>query len=451
MHHPSSFTRRRLLTAGAALAAALTPIGRALAKEGGAVDGGALLKPGSPDDQSAALMQALAQARAQGKPLYLPEGIYRVAKVALPSGARILGAGPGTRLVHARPGPMVVAENGADMLLADMTLDGDHRQLGEGEALLNGNNATIELRNCGFLDSGGHGVVLEACGGRVVNCVIEGARFSGLFARNSTGLSVEGNVLRECANNGILIWRSQNGDDGSIVRGNRIEDIRADGGGSGQNGNGVNVFRAGGVIVSDNVMRNCAFTAVRANATENVQIIGNSIRKMGEVAIFVEFGFSGAVVSGNMIDRAATGISMTNFNEGGRLAACSGNLVRDLFRRPDPESGVETYGVGIAAEADAAVTGNVIEGAAFAGLMLGYGPYLRDVTASGNLIRESAYGVAVSVAPGAGAAVIRGNTIAKAEKGAIVGHAWDKAVTADLAREGARAYGNLTIEGNVVQ
>ena len=120
-------------------------------------------------------------------------------------------------------------------------------------------------------------------------------------------------------------------------------------------------------------------------------------------------------------------------------AACS-----RLPRGDDP-----LVGSGIGAEADIAITGNVIENAQ-QGLELGWGEYLRDVAATGNIIRRCPVGVAVTVVEGAGGAVISGNLIAGAEKGAILGKRWEEVVTGDLAVEGAEAYPHLTIEGNRV-
>jgi len=68
-------------------------------------------------------------------------------------------------------------------------------------------------------------------------------------------------------------------------------------------------------------------------------------------------------------------------------------------------------GFGISVEADVIATGNIIENCAYAGLKLGFGPYLRNVTASANTIRRSPYGILVSVAPGAGRAAIIDNRI----------------------------------------
>ena len=64
------------------------------------------------------------------------------------------------------------------------------------------------------------------------------------------------------------------------------------------------------------------------------------------------------MIANNLVDKAAMGISVTNFKQGGRLAVVQGNLVRNLFIRKD----VDSRGIGIAVEADSVVSGNVIEG-----------------------------------------------------------------------------------------
>ena len=104
----------------------------------------------------------------------------------------------------------------------------------------------------------------------------------------------------------------------------------------------------------------------------NIQIEGNSIISAREVAIYAEFGFEGAVIANNTVDGAAIGISVVNFNEGGRLATVQGNLIRNLkAKRPAGTDPGDSAGVGICVEADAAVTGNVVEGAPGAGISVG--------------------------------------------------------------------------------
>ena len=58
--------------------------------------------------------------------------------------------------------------------------------------------------------------------------------------------------------------------------------------------------------------------------------------------------------------------------------------------------------IGIYVEADALVTGNVIENAPSFGIVAGWGKYLRDVAISGNVIRRAFVGIGISVTPGAG-------------------------------------------------
>ena len=96
------------------------------------------------------------------------------------------------------------------------------------------------------------------------------------------------------------------------------------------------------------------------------------------------------------------------------------------------------------------MTGNVIENAPSVGISVGFGQHLRDVTVTGNVVRTVGIGIAVSVAPGAGAAVIADNLISGAKQGAIVGMEWKKPV-GDLARDGAARYAQLAINGNRVR
>ena len=114
----------------------------------------------------------------------------------------------------------------------------------------------------------------------------------------------------------------------------------------------------------------------------------------------------------------------------------------------DPNDG---NGIGIGVEADAAVTGNVIENAPTAGISVGWGQYLRDVSVTGNVVRSAGVGIAVSVTPGAGSAVIADNLISGTKNGAIVGMDQRRTMTGDLARDGAARYAQLAINGNRVR
>ena len=67
----------------------------------------------------------------------------------------------------------------------------------------------------------------------------------------------------------------------------------------------------------------------------------------------------GVTVCNGAIEGGAAGISMTNFDRNGRLSICKGNIVRNLAKGSLTNPGVVPYG--IAAEADAAIVGNIVE------------------------------------------------------------------------------------------
>ena len=221
-------------------------------------------------------------------------------------------------------------------------------------------------------------------------------------------------------------------------------------GGTGQNGNGINVFRADKVVVSGNIVSDCAFSAIRANSASNLQIAGNTCSRSGETALYAEFAFEGAVISNNIVDGAANGISIVNFDQGGRAAVCSGNLVRNLSTTGPYPADAPGFGVGISVEADTSVTGNMVDNAPLYGIKIGWGPYMRNVVATGNVIRAAPTGIAVTVVDGAGPAVISDNVISGASEGAVVGYRWTEAVTGDMASEGSSGYAHLTVERNHV-
>jgi uncharacterized secreted repeat protein (TIGR03808 family) len=153
------------------------------------------------------------------------------------------------------------------------------------------------------------------------------------------------------------------------------------------------------VLVANNRIDACAFSAVRNNSGSNIQIVSNNCTRAGEVALYSEFAMQGSVIANNLVDDAATGISITNFNDGGRLAVCQGNLVRNLRLYDHP---VDKRGTGISVEADTVVSANVIENAPTAGIWIGWGKYQRNVSASANVMRNCAIGIAAQVAAGRG-------------------------------------------------
>ncbi len=199
-----------------------------------------------------------------------------------------------------------------------------------------------------------------------------------------------------------------------------------------------------------NVIRRAAFTAVRNNGGGNVVIAGNNVAACGEVALYAEFGFDGVSISAMWDGRARLGIVSTNFGPRRSHRSISGNVLRNM-RAGRHADGTQGGGTGIMAEGDAAISGNIVDKADTAGLQLGWGPSLRDVTATGNTLRDCAIGVQISVAPGAGNAAVIGNTIAGAKRQAIVGMQWHKVATGDLAVTGAKDWPAIRLAENVIR
>ncbi|CDZ53554.1 TIGR03808 family TAT-translocated repetitive protein [Neorhizobium galegae] len=454
-------SRRAALTmiAGAAAAGTLPP--RVFsAQQGfpsvdlrGSIDAGAHgVTPDGGDKQNRKLAEIIAKAARQNMPVFLPPGNYPVSNLNLPEGTRITGVPGASRLVYFGDGRMLTADGVRRIELSNIVIDGASRRLDDQSAALVHMRGVgeIVIDNCEVIGARKTAVQFERCGGRIERSRISGAAEYGLYAVESTGLSVTGNTVFDCGNGGILIHRWTKGADGTIVSGNRISRIGATHGGTGQYGNAINLFRADNVMVTGNQISQSAFSAIRANSASNAQIANNTCLASGETAIYAEFAFEGAMVSGNIIDGAANGISVVNFNEGGRLATVANNIVRNLKSTGPYVLDEAIFGVGISVEADTAVTGNVIENVPLWGMALGFGPYLRNVLVSNNIVRQAKVGCAVTVVEGAGSALISGNLFEAVKDGAVIGHRWKTPSTAELGRGDGQAQGfkHLTIENN---
>lgn len=410
------------------------------------------LIPGAFDDQSKAFANMLRKASDTDMPVFMPPGVYVVSNLTLPRRVRLTGVPGATRIVYGGDGHLFLAETSELVHLTGITFDGANRWIGDhAQGLLDFRRLPeLAIDACRIIGSGKNALALERVGGRIERTVISGAADAGIYTVEGSRLAILANTVSDCANGGILVHRWQAADDGTIVSGNRVERIAARNGGTGQFGNGINLFRANNVMVSNNVISDCAFSAIRANSASNFQAQGNSCVRSGETAIYTEFAFEGSIISGNIVDVAANGISMVNFNEGGRMVVCSGNLVRNLSLQGPYPADAPGFGVGITAEADCAITGNVIENAPRYGMHLGWGAFMRNLVATGNVVREARTGIAVSVVDGAGSAVVSDNIIDGTPNGAVVGYEWTKPVTGDLAVDGAGDHVNLVVERNRV-
>lgn len=404
------------------------------------------LQPNSKNIQTKALQKAIDRASLEGKKLVLPGGVYKTGPLTMRAGLHIEGVAGSTILQFSAGEGLMFGRDISNLTFSHLIFDGASRAFSnkDVDALIQLERVkNFSIAHCVIKDSLKSGISLYDTSGEVVHSQISECGVSGLFTLNSEGLEISHNNIQSCGNNGILVWRSEKGYDGTIVTNNHIKNIEARAGGTGQNGNGVNIFRAAHVVVSNNVITECTFSAVRNNGGDNVQILNNSCSQLGEVALYSEFKFEGAVINNNLIDGAHVGISITNFNEGGRLATATGNLIRNIKKR----KGVPA--IGIAVEADTLVSGNVIESVEGAGIGIGWQQFLRQVTANNNLIRDVEIGIGVSTHNDAGFALIATNMIYGAKQGGIRAMDEHKPFGPDLTKSSAEAFRNLAIYGNV--
>jgi uncharacterized secreted repeat protein (TIGR03808 family) len=450
--------RRHLIGASAAFAGALAmpasgaraaPLTSSLGRD--ATQYG--VHPGSPDDQTRVLQRAIDEAARAQVPLALPAGVYRSGMLRLQNGTQLVGVRGATRLVFTGGASMFQGEGTGSIGLTNITLDGANIPLPARRGLVHClNGRDIRIIDCAILGSGGNGAWFENVSGDISGNIFTDIASTAVVSFDALGLLVSRNTIQGTNDNGIEILRTSIGDDGTLVLDNRIEDIKAGSGGSGQHGNAINAFRAGNVIVRGNRIRNCDYSAVRGNSASNIQITGNSISDVREVALYSEFSFEGAVIANNTVDGAAVGVSVCNFNEGGRIAVVQGNIIRNLLpKRPIGTAPDDDAGVGIYIEADSTVSGNVIENAPSIGIVAGWGNYLRDVVISGNVVRKCFAGIGVSVASGAGTALVNDNMISETPRGAVIGLDHARPVTADLTAEGAQRFAQVVIGKNAVR
>jgi uncharacterized secreted repeat protein (TIGR03808 family) len=411
------------------------------------------VRPGSADDQTKALQRAIDEAARAQMPLALPPGVYRTGMLRLSSGTQLIGVRGATKLVFTGGASMLSGEGADSLTVCGITLDGGGIALPARRGLIHClAGRDLRIIDCEIKNSGGGAIWLEQISGDVSGNIISDTGSTAIVSFDANGLIVSRNSVIGTNDNGIEILRNSIGADGTLVADNRIEDIKAGPGGSGQYGNAINAFRAGNVIIRGNRIQNCDYSAVRGNSASNVQIAGNNVSDVREVALYSEFSFEGAVIAGNTVDGAAIGVSVCNFNEGGRIAVVQGNIIRNLLpKRPIGTAPDDDAGIGIYVEADSAVTGNVIENAPAFGIVAGWGRYLRDVAITGNVIRKAFAGIGVSVVPGAGTILVNSNMISETPRGAVVGLDHARAITNDLSVDGADRYAQVVIGGNATR
>src|SRR4029077_3652340 len=129
--------------------------------------------------------------------------------------------------------------------LSNLTLDGAGIALPDRRGLVHClGGRDIRITDCEIAGSGGNGIWFENVSGDVSGNIITTTATTAIVSFDALGLLVSRNTIQGADNNGVEILRSAMGDDGTLVLDNRIDDIKAGPGGSGQYGNAINAFRA---------------------------------------------------------------------------------------------------------------------------------------------------------------------------------------------------------------
>jgi len=205
-----------------------------------------------------------------------------------------------------------------------------------------------------------------------------------LELRSGTHLSgVSGQSIVRCRDGGGLIGIDQ-------ARDIRLESLVLDGDGKDM---GVDGALLAATMVARLQLSNCRF--LRSGSS------GILVSRCEDVAII-----------GNIVDKAATGIAVTNVAQGCSRALIQRNLVRNLFFRKF----ALFHGNGISIDADAVVRGNSVENAPGFGILVGRD--LRGVSITDNHIRNAHIGVGIP-AEIVMTARLAGNVISNAQNGAI--------------------------------
>ncbi len=240
-----TFDRRSILGAGLGLGAAATAA-RANEKSSArltAMNATAISPSLAPDDgrdQTSALQAAVDAAAEKDVPLVLPPGTFVVSDLRLHPGTRLVGAARATTIAYGGGEAFVTADKADGLVLEGITFDCAYKKFdtarGEGAVTLS-RTKDLRLVDLDIRNSISIGLSLVECGGRINGVTISGALDAGLKSLDASGLDITGNTISDCGNNGILIWRSEEGEDGSVVSGNRISKIRNAAGGTGEYGN----------------------------------------------------------------------------------------------------------------------------------------------------------------------------------------------------------------------
>ena len=256
------------------------------------------LRAGAVSDQGKKLQKIVDVASKNNQAVFIEPGRYKVSNLTLPKNTRLHGINGATKLEYAGGDHFLYAENANHVELDGISLDGSLLPVKDyAEANLGIVNVKhVSIQNCNITNASKSGIEVSNSAGRISKNQIDTAvGTAGIVGQANTGLMISDNVVSECANAGILVYRRDVGADNTIITNNRVKFISAVMGGTGQYGNGINTWQADGVMISNNHISDCAFSSIRSNSCSNIQITNNTcLRAWGDICL-LRIRFSGCI------------------------------------------------------------------------------------------------------------------------------------------------------------
>lgn len=439
-------SRRRLIVS-VVRAAALVPFYRDLARAKADPVGAA----------TAELIAGLSEATLARKPLVLPRGVTTIYQIFLPEGAHLVGHKSGSTLRLGYRGPMIANQDALTSLtLEGVTFDGANRPINSAFGLLTFTDvARVEMDHCTVQNST-TGLMQKRCGGRIRLSTFRDLTGTAILDDNCAGVTIDANTIERCGDNGIHHWSANsNRHDGSRISSNRIADIENRSGGEGLYGNGVRVAQCGPVIVENNVIERCAYTAVRNTGGWDIVVAENRCKTFGEKAMYAEFGYRNTTFRNNVIEDCGAGISATNYVGPGNGAGAliTGNVVSKIRpSHPDPDFGPRmNWLCGLEGEGDVRIVGNIVTGSPWFGVLAGFFDARNNVTVEGNTLIDNEYAIGFAAQGELGPCAIMENELRGSKKANIVAMFQTEVISGDLALPGAaNTFKNVVIRGNRV-
>jgi uncharacterized secreted repeat protein (TIGR03808 family) len=384
--------------------------------------------PGSGWTSVGSFPTLVGNAQAANLPLFLLPGTYPSSQIDVASGNPLTIGGVLGQVTIQLSGsaPYLFNVNGVNnVVIENIVFDGNNIALTDTSAtagLIKFQGSGINkflIQDCVIYNTTQAAIsCFSNCSGEILRNTIYNCD-RGVFCQDA-GVNIERNNVGYCNNNGIMLWTSKQVGNTSIIINNYIHNISSSAGGTGQYGNGINIYRATGVRVADNNIYNCAYSAIRINAGGDSVVSGNYCATSGETAIWFEAPGSGTSLTGgicanNIIESAGAGIAVANsglYSDGvSRRVTLIGNQISGITSVYIPNEGKNTDGCGITIEGSVNAIGNIIDTASNGGIIVGTNDAANDLVVSGNLIKGTPLGIGYSANASAAGLLISNNEV----------------------------------------